>query len=72
MWDELDLVRIFTKKRGAHPDLDDPVCMRRGATVEVRPFLFLFALPLYILLFLSICIDLMNLRRTYVTASTAA
>ena len=39
MWDELNLVRIYTKKRGAHPDLDDPVCMRKGSTVEVRsPF----------------------------------
>ncbi|KAL1738241.1 GTP-binding protein [Schizophyllum fasciatum] len=34
MWDDLGLVKIYTKKRGAHPDLDDPVCLRKGATVE--------------------------------------
>lgn len=36
IWDELGLVKVYTKKRGAHPDLDDPVCLRRGATIEVR------------------------------------
>ena len=35
IWDELRLVKIYTKKRGAHPDLADPVCLRQGATVEV-------------------------------------
>lgn len=35
MWEELDLVKVYTKKRGVHPDLDDPVCLRKGATVEV-------------------------------------
>lgn len=35
IWDELRLVKIYTKKRGAHPDLADPVCLRAGATVEV-------------------------------------
>ncbi|EIM92692.1 developmentally regulated GTP-binding protein [Stereum hirsutum FP-91666 SS1] len=34
IWDDLDLVRVYTKKRGAHPDLDDPVCMRKGSTIE--------------------------------------
>ncbi|KAF9569864.1 P-loop containing nucleoside triphosphate hydrolase protein [Agrocybe pediades] len=34
IWDELKLVKIYTKKRGAHPDLDDPVCLRKGATIE--------------------------------------
>lgn len=34
MWDELNIVKIFTKKRGAHPDLTDPVCMRKGSTIE--------------------------------------
>ncbi|KAF9270576.1 P-loop containing nucleoside triphosphate hydrolase protein [Marasmius fiardii PR-910] len=34
MWDDLNIVKIFTKKRGAHPDLDDPVCMRKGSTIE--------------------------------------
>jgi ribosome-interacting GTPase 1 len=35
IWDELSLVKVYTKKRGAHPDLDDPICLRRGATIEV-------------------------------------
>ncbi|KAF5374884.1 hypothetical protein D9758_000033 [Tetrapyrgos nigripes] len=34
MWEELNMVKIYTKKRGAHPDLTDPVCMRKGATIE--------------------------------------
>ena len=36
IWEELDLVKVYTKKRGAHPDLADPICLRKGATVEVR------------------------------------
>ncbi|KNZ79625.1 Developmentally-regulated GTP-binding protein 2 [Termitomyces sp. J132] len=34
MWDDLKLVKIYTKKRGAHPDLSDPICLRKGATIE--------------------------------------
>ncbi|PPQ63707.1 hypothetical protein CVT24_004287 [Panaeolus cyanescens] len=34
MWEELRLVKIYTKKRGAHPDLSDPICLRKGATIE--------------------------------------
>ncbi|KAI8995418.1 developmentally regulated GTP-binding protein [Trametes punicea] len=34
IWEELDLVKVYTKKRGAHPDLTDPICLRKGATVE--------------------------------------
>ncbi|KAJ3005910.1 hypothetical protein NUW54_g4136 [Trametes sanguinea] len=34
IWEELDLVKVYTKKRGAHPDLADPICLRKGATVE--------------------------------------
>ncbi|KAJ2933621.1 hypothetical protein H1R20_g3479, partial [Candolleomyces eurysporus] len=34
MWDELRLVKVYTKKRGAHPDLSDPICLRKGATIE--------------------------------------
>ncbi|KAJ7462794.1 P-loop containing nucleoside triphosphate hydrolase protein [Mycena galericulata] len=34
MWAELDLVKVYTKKRGAHPDLSDPICLRKGATLE--------------------------------------
>lgn len=35
MWAELNLVKIYTKKRGAHPDLSDPICLRKGATIQV-------------------------------------
>lgn len=35
MWDELRLVKIYTKKRGVYPDLTDPICLRKGATIEV-------------------------------------
>jgi small GTP-binding protein len=34
IWDDLRLVKIYTKKRGAHPDLSDPICLRKGATIE--------------------------------------
>ena len=34
IWEELDLLRIYTKKRGRHPDLEDPLVVRKGATVE--------------------------------------
>ncbi|ETW87618.1 hypothetical protein HETIRDRAFT_438028 [Heterobasidion irregulare TC 32-1] len=34
IWDDLGLVKVYTKKRGAHPDLADPICMRRGSTIE--------------------------------------
>ncbi|KIM85449.1 hypothetical protein PILCRDRAFT_96508 [Piloderma croceum F 1598] len=30
IWDDLGLVKIYTKKRGAQPDLADPVCLRKG------------------------------------------
>lgn len=35
IWDELRLVKVYTKKRGAQPDLSDPICLRKGATIEV-------------------------------------
>lgn len=35
MWDKLQLVKVYTKKRGEHPDLTDPICLRKGATIEV-------------------------------------
>ncbi len=38
IWAELSLVKVYTKKRGVHPDLNDPVCMRKGATIEVQLF----------------------------------
>jgi len=34
IWEELQLVKVYTKKRGAQPDLSDPVCLRKGATIE--------------------------------------
>ncbi|TEB39047.1 developmentally regulated GTP-binding protein [Coprinellus micaceus] len=34
MWDKLQLVKVYTKKRGEHPDLTDPICLRKGATIE--------------------------------------
>ena len=34
MWEYLALVKVYTKKRGAHPDLTDPICLRKGATIE--------------------------------------
>ncbi|KAF8898472.1 P-loop containing nucleoside triphosphate hydrolase protein [Infundibulicybe gibba] len=34
IWDELGLVKVYTKKRGAQPDLSDPICLRRGANIE--------------------------------------
>jgi len=34
IWEELALVKVYTKKRGAQPDLADPICLRKGATIE--------------------------------------
>lgn len=34
VWENLGLVKIYTKKRGERPDLSDPVCLRKGATIE--------------------------------------
>ncbi|KAF8744879.1 Developmentally regulated GTP-binding protein, partial [Rhizoctonia solani] len=38
IWGELGLVKIYTKKRGEHPDLTDPICLRKGATIEVGTY----------------------------------
>lgn len=38
IWEKLGLVKVYTKKRGARPDLSDPVCLRKGATIEVSNF----------------------------------
>lgn len=35
IWEGLGLVKVYTKKRGERPDLSDPVCLRKGATIEV-------------------------------------
>ena len=35
MWEALGLVRVYTKKRGEHPNLNYPDCLRKGATIEV-------------------------------------
>ncbi|KAJ9109841.1 hypothetical protein QFC19_001820 [Naganishia cerealis] len=34
IWEELRLVKIYTKRRGTLPDLSDPICLRPGATIE--------------------------------------
>jgi len=34
MWEYLALVRVYTKKRGQHPDFDDGLIMRTGCSVE--------------------------------------
>lgn len=34
IWDKLELVRVYTKKRGQPPDFSDALIMRAGATVE--------------------------------------
>ncbi|KAF9243847.1 developmentally regulated GTP-binding protein [Melanogaster broomeanus] len=34
IWESLGLVKVYTKKRGERPDLSDPVCLRKGATIE--------------------------------------
>nr|XP_053656575.1 developmentally-regulated GTP-binding protein 2-like [Cherax quadricarinatus] len=34
MWQELSLLRIYTKKPGRAPDFSDPIILRGGATVE--------------------------------------
>ncbi|KAL3317207.1 Developmentally-regulated GTP-binding protein 2 [Cichlidogyrus casuarinus] len=34
IWQELKLIQIYTKKRGDRPDLDDPIILRKGATIE--------------------------------------
>ncbi|CCK70621.1 Rbg2p KNAG_0E03640 [Huiozyma naganishii CBS 8797] len=33
IWYQLNLSRVYTKKRGAHPKFDDPLVVRSGATV---------------------------------------
>eukprot|EP00818_Percolomonas_sp_WS_P007658 CAMPEP_0117450108 /NCGR_PEP_ID=MMETSP0759-20121206/8294_1 /TAXON_ID=63605 /ORGANISM="Percolomonas cosmopolitus, Strain WS" /LENGTH=367 /DNA_ID=CAMNT_0005242611 /DNA_START=64 /DNA_END=1167 /DNA_ORIENTATION=- len=34
IWEHLDLIRIFTKRRGEQPDFTEPCILRRGSTVE--------------------------------------
>ncbi|TYJ55284.1 hypothetical protein B9479_004003 [Cryptococcus floricola] len=34
IWQELGLVKVYTKRRGENPDLGDPICLRQGATIE--------------------------------------
>lgn len=33
-WEELDLLRIYTKKKGVAPDLSEAIIVRNGSTVE--------------------------------------
>jgi ribosome-interacting GTPase 1 len=46
IWESLGLVKVYTKKRGARPDLSDPVCLRKGATIEVRNLALMTYTPL--------------------------
>jgi ribosome-interacting GTPase 1 len=34
IWKKLDLMRVYTKKRGEAPDFDDGLIVRSGASVE--------------------------------------
>lgn len=34
LWEELSLIRVYTKKPGAPPDFDDGLILRKGVTVE--------------------------------------
>lgn len=34
MWSHLDMIRIFTKKKGCHPDFVKPFVVRRGSSIE--------------------------------------
>ncbi|XP_055326879.1 uncharacterized protein LOC129580462 [Sitodiplosis mosellana] len=34
LWEELSLIRVYTKKPGAPPDFGDAIILRRGVTVE--------------------------------------
>jgi len=34
IWEYLDLVRVYTKRRGEFPDFTEPLIMRQGSTVE--------------------------------------
>ncbi|KAA0189563.1 Developmentally-regulated GTP-binding protein 2 [Fasciolopsis buskii] len=34
LWEHLDLIQVFTKKRGQRPDLDEGLILRNGATIE--------------------------------------
>eukprot|EP00123_Amoebidium_parasiticum_P001625 comp12769_c0_seq1/m.7896 comp12769_c0_seq1/g.7896 ORF comp12769_c0_seq1/g.7896 comp12769_c0_seq1/m.7896 type:complete len:368 (-) comp12769_c0_seq1:44-1147(-) len=34
IWDNLNMMRIYTKKRGQYPDFDEGIIMRNGSTVE--------------------------------------
>lgn len=34
LWEYLDFIRVFTKKRGKRPDFSEPLILRNGSTVE--------------------------------------
>lgn len=40
IWRNLGLIRVYTKKQGHFPDLDDAVIVRKGATIEAVVSLF--------------------------------
>lgn len=49
----MKLVRVYTRKRGDHPDLNDPVIIREGGTIaEV-----VSSLPLLRMMLLASCTD---------------
>uniref|UniRef100_A0A183ATN2 TGS domain-containing protein n=1 Tax=Echinostoma caproni TaxID=27848 RepID=A0A183ATN2_9TREM len=34
LWEHLDLIQVFTKKRGQRPDLEEGLILRNGSTIE--------------------------------------
>jgi len=34
LWENLSLIRVYTKRPGEPPDFEDSIILRRGATVE--------------------------------------
>ncbi|ETO11947.1 hypothetical protein RFI_25428 [Reticulomyxa filosa] len=34
LWNKLNMIRIYAKKKGSAPDLNEPVILRNGATIE--------------------------------------
>lgn len=34
LWDDLNLIRVYTKKPGMPPDFSDAIILRKGVTVE--------------------------------------
>ena len=49
VWRHLNLLRVYTKKRGEYPEFNDGLIVRKGATVEhvVSMMLHKFQLSLF-------------------------